>query len=251
MKFILLQHKPQTCINTPVMHNQLNKPYTPDHYHEAGTYRINVGSMFYVGSTTSFGNRRSQHKCDLQSGNHPNKKLQAAFDDSDHFEFIILSLIPRKPDDSDKDHAERLKFNEQLLLNAHKGDTNLANGSESARHNSTIGEYMKAKWLDPQFRDAQITRMKARRGTEISEETRRKMSEAKKGAGNPNSTPCEITLHGTTTQFQSVSEAAKYFGTTQQAMDHWMRGLTPWPGSSNRKPRPSTAHLIGMTGKLL
>lgn len=229
------------------MHPQLNTAYHPSLFHCAGTYRVNVGPVFYVGSTTCYGSRNSDHRARLERGEHPNKRLQAAFNDHQCYEFIVLTEIPRKHDDSDKVHAARLKLNEQWLLDKHQGDPLMANGSASSTHNTTIGDWLKAKWQDPEFREAQITRMKSRSGTAISEETRRKMSEAKKGAKNYQSRPCVINFKGESKHFESSSAAAAHYGATQQAMDLWLKGITPWPGTGPRKPR--RRDLIGMTGK--
>ena len=141
------------------MHPQLNTPYRPALYHCAGTYRVNVGPMFYVGSTTCFGSRNSDHRVRLERCEHPNKRLQVAYNASQSYEFIVLTEIPRKEDDSDKDHAARLKLNEQWLIDAHQGDPLLTNGSTSSTHNSTIGDWLKEKWQDPEFREKQITRL--------------------------------------------------------------------------------------------
>lgn len=230
------------------MHDTINQPYSPDRFFQSGTYRVNVGPVFYLGSTTKFGSRNSDHRVRLERGEHPNKRLQAAYDEHQSFEFIILTLIPRKDHDADKDHIERLKFNEQNLLDAHKGDPNLANASESSRHNSTIGDYMKAKWQNPEFRESQIRKMKARKGDAISPETRAKMAEAKRGKNNAKAIPCVIHFQGQIHKFDCVSDAAKHFKATQQAMDMWLKGIMPWPGTGPRKPkRPD---LVGMTGWL-
>jgi hypothetical protein len=231
------------------MHPQLNTPYRPALYHCAGTYRVNVGPMFYVGSTTCFGSRNSDHRVRLERCEHPNKRLQVAYNASQSYEFIVLTEIPRKEDDSDKDHAARLKLNEQWLIDAHQGDPLLTNGSTSSTHNSTIGDWLKEKWQDPEFREKQITRLKARRGDAISEETRRKMSEAKKGANNAKSRPCIIHFNGESKRFASVLEAADHYGASQQSMDQWLKGTIPWPGTGPRKPKRTD--LIGMTGKLI
>lgn len=228
------------------MHPELNTPYTPAFYHSAGTYQINVGPVFYVGSTTCYGSRNSDHRVRLERGEHPNKRLQSAYDEHQSYEFILLTEIPRKEHDPDKDHIERLKLNEQWLLDKHQGNPLLANGSTSSTHNTTIGDWLKAKWQDPEFREAQITRMKARRGTAISEDTRRKMSEAKKGANNARSRPCVINFKGESKRFDSAREAAIYHGVTQQALYSWLTGTCPWPGTGPRKPR--RRDLIGMTG---
>lgn len=226
-----------------------NQPYSPDLYHLAGTYRVNCGETFYLGSTRCFGSRNSDHRNRLEKGEHPNKSLQAAYDASKSYSFTIIHEIAPKQNESAKDHTARLKFNEQILLNEHAGNPSLANTSESSTHNSTIGDWMKAKWQDPEFRAAQITRLKARRGSAVSEESRRKMSESKKGANNVNSRTCIIHFNGKSTRFESVRDAAIHHNVSQQAMDQWLKGIIPWPGTGQRKPKRSD--LIGMTGKLL
>ena len=231
------------------MHTQLNTTYRPALFHSAGTYRVNVGPVFYLGSTTSFGSRNSDHRNRLEKGEHPNKRLQAAFNEHQSYEFTILTEIPRKHDDSDKDHSARLKLNEQWLLNTHNGDANLANGSSSATHNSTIGDWLKEKWQAPEFRSSQLTRLKARHGDAVSKETRLKMSNAKKGAKNAKSRPCSINFNGETKRFESSLAAADHYGATQQAMDQWLKGKIPWPGTGPRKPKRTD--LIGMTGAFI
>jgi hypothetical protein len=90
--------------------------------------------MFYVGSTTCFGSRNSDHRVRLERGEHPNKRLQAAYNAGQSYEFIVLTEIPRKEDDSDKDHTARLKLNEQWLLDAHQGDPLGTGHPQGSRH---------------------------------------------------------------------------------------------------------------------
>lgn len=230
---------------------QLNTTYRPALYHTAGTYRLNVGPVFYVGSTTCYGSHNSDHRVRLEKGEHPNKRLQASYDEHQPYEFIALTEIPRKHDDSDKDHTARLKLNEQWLLNKHQGDPLLANGSTSSTHNSTIGGWLKAKWQDPEFRESQIARLKSRKGELVTTATRLLLSKAKSGGNNPNSTACQTTIDGITTKFQTVKAAANHHGVKQQTMDLWMRGVVPWPGTGKRKPKAASAHLTGLTGRLI
>lgn len=233
------------------MHKEINEPYSLSFRYQSGIYRVNVGDLFYVGSTGCFEKRHDQHKSDLARGIHHCTRLQEEFNKTGRFEMILLKMIPRKRDDSKADHDTRLRLNEQWMLDDNKGNPHLANSSESAFHNSNIGENLKARWQNPQFREAQIKRMKARRGDAVTPESRERMAQAKRGVKNPKSHACEITMDGKSRKFESVREAALAYGVNQQAMDLWMRGVVPWPGTGKRRPRAGTAHLTGMTGRLI
>jgi hypothetical protein len=233
------------------VHTQLNEPYSAGHFHTAGTYRVNVGPVFYVGSTTCYGKRSATHKSDLASGIHRNAKLQAAYSERGTFEFVLLTVIPRKRHDTDADHEARLRLNEQWLIDASKDDPNFANTSESSTYNTTAANGLRAKWQDPAWRESQITRLKARKGDLITAETRSLLAKAKTGGCNPKSTPCKTTLAGVTKKFPTVKAAADFHGVRQQTMDLWMRGVVPWPGTGKRRPKAASAHLTGLTGELM
>lgn len=232
------------------MFDQPRAPYEPKFYHQAGTYRVDVGPAYYLGSTTRFGDRASYHRADLAAGRHPNKKLQAAWDEHQGFSFTVLTIIPTKDHDVGRDHIERLKFHEQLLLDAHFSDPKCCNASESSRYNTTISEVMKKKWLDPEYRTAALRKIRAARlAKPVSPETRAKQGAAKRGLRNYHSRPCVLTLPGGREEaaFPCVSDAARFAGVTQQAMHSWFEGLLPWPGSGARRSRH--IHLTGITGR--
>lgn len=48
----------------------------------------------YVGSTRNIKNRANQHKKSLIKGEHPNKNLQAAYNDGKILRFVILDKVP-------------------------------------------------------------------------------------------------------------------------------------------------------------
>ena len=226
-------------------------PYQPNMNSLAGTYRIEVGPAFYLGSTTALGSRVSQHRADLEAGTHPNATLQAAYDKHGTFAAYLLKEVPRKRDDTDKDHRKRLQFHEQALLDALFFKKNCANTSQNSGFNSTLSDTMKARWQDPEYRETRLRSLRAARidnPREVSPETRERLAAAKQGARNPNARPCTLSLAGETFHFDTGAEAAAHFGTTQQAMDAWLKGHSPWPGTGARKPRPQNAHLVGLTG---
>jgi hypothetical protein len=71
-----------------------------------------------------------------------------------------------------------------------------------------------------------------KRSTNPKPETRQKMAAAKTGARNPKSRPVIVTKpDGSTETFPSTTAAAKFFGTSQQMLEQWIKGLVPWPGT--------------------
>ena len=222
-------------------------PYHPRMARLAGTYWIQAGQSFYIGSTTALGKRVWTHRADLKTGTHPNRALQAAYDAAGTMEAFLLTEAPRKRDDSDQDHRKRLQFHEQTALDQHFTDPGCTNDSESSAFNSNIGAITKAHWQRPEYRAAQLQRLKTL-GCDPTQETRAKMAKAKTGAANPMARPCTIRHHGETLRFPACRNAAKHFGVTPQALDNWLSGASPWPGQGKRKARPQNRHLIGMTG---
>ena len=227
-------------------------PYQPNMNSLAGTYRIEIGPVFYLGSTTALGPRLSQHRTDLEKGKHPNETLQAAYDKHRTFAAYLLKEIPRKRDDSDSDHRKRLQFNEQLELDTHFFKRGCANTSQNSGFNSTLSDTMKARWQDPEYRTRRLMALRAGRCADpdrtVSPETREKMAAAKRGSNNAKARPCTLCFEGKVYKFAAGTEAAAHFGTTQQAMDQWLKGSSPWPGTGSRKPKPQNARLIGLTG---
>lgn len=232
-----------------------NAPYDPKFCNAAGLYRVDVGPKFYIGSTTRLGSRHSSHRADLVAGKHPNTALQAAWDEHQDFRFTVLTLIPEKPCDRGRDHAERLKFHEQKLLDDLFADPDCCNASENSRYNTTISGVMRRKWLDPEYRVAAIRRMRgARKTNPVSPETRERMAAAKRGLAGWAARPCVLQLPGSDIElaFESSTEAARFVGATQQAMHGWLTGKFAWPGSGPRPPKSKNAEqLTGLRGRFV
>jgi hypothetical protein len=234
------------------MFDQPNAPYDPRFCNQSGIYRVDVGPKFYLGSTTRLGSRHSSHRADLAAGKHPNKALQAAWDEHQDFQFTVLTLIPAKDDDVGRDHTERLKFHEQILLDQLFADPGCCNASESSRYNTTLSGVMKAKWRDPEFRVTATRKLReARKANPVGPETREKMAAAKRGLAGPAARPCVLQLPGSDVElaFESVSEAAAFVGVSQQAMQGWVTGRTPWPGLGLKPPR--VRRLAGLRGRYI
>jgi hypothetical protein len=234
------------------MFDHPNAPYDSKFCNQAGTYRVDVGPKFYIGSTTRLGSRHSSHRADLTAGKHPNKALQAAWSEHQDFRFTVLTLIPAKDCDRGRDHAERLKFYEQRLLDESFNDPDCCNASESSRYNTTLSGVMKAKWRDPEFRVTATRKLRAaRKANPVGPETREKMAAAKRGLAGPAARPCVLQLPGSDVElaFESVSEAAAFVGVSQQAMQGWVTGRTPWPGLGLKPPR--VRRLAGLRGRYI
>lgn len=221
-------------------------PYAPNMCHLSGTYRIDLGDHFYFGSTSRLGSRVSQHRVDLEKGVHPNPSMQALFDTGAPFSAFLLMDIPRKFDDSNKDHRDRLEFREQLLLTQWFGHKLCLNRSSESGFNSDASRMMKEKWADPEFRRKMSEMQRTRARAPIGAIVKAKMSEAKLGEKNPNARSCTVKFNNYEFWFGSAAEAARHFAVTQQTMHQWLSGESPWPGSGPRKTRYPA--YIGMSG---
>lgn len=208
---------------------------------------LKIGDVFYIGSTSSLGRRRSDHLDRLKNGTHHAPKLQQAFNAGGPVEFLVIQEIQWKPRESRHELRRRLWLHEQILLDAHFGTENCANQSEKANFNTARNKEkhaarMRQLWQTPEYRNRVI-----RKKHNPSAETREKMAAAKRGAKHPAARACKVTLNGKTLRFPTTQDAATHFGVTQQSMHAWISGKTPWPGQG-RFVRKQTQHLVGATG---
>jgi len=174
-------------------------------------YEINFRGKTYIGSAFDIKRRKYMHNYKLKKGNHHNAKLQASFDNkifTDELQFTILEKdIP-----IDKVYDVEQAYLDELFKNTKP--EHIFNISERARHPRVTGwkhtdewkkknsermsgfkhsEYTKAKmsisqkelWSNVEHRekmsDAAKKRPSNRKGVKLSEETKRRISEAKKG----------------------------------------------------------------------
>lgn len=201
-----------------------------------GVYKLIVGGVFYLGSSASIENRVQEHRWMLQKGTHPNGPLQLEYDLYESSEFEILKLT--KGD---------LKAAEQRFLNKHFGKGRCANLSSSSRYNSRIGEVMREKWRDPEYRAAMRLKMAAR--APATAETREKMRVQKTGANNARARRVRLHWEGDTWEFPTATDAAKHLGVPQQVIDLWLRGKVAWPGGGRRPHNAAAKQWIGLTGE--
>lgn len=142
-----------------------------------GIYKIfNIeDGRYYVGSATiSFKKRLTQHVSDLGKGKHRNIHLQRAYGKYgwDKFLFVIIEVL-----ENDEDIIKR----EQFYLDQ-KPDYNIATIAENSA---------KGRKMTPEQLVAHSERLKGKstwnKGIPFNEESKKKMSEAKKGKPRPNS----------------------------------------------------------------
>lgn len=155
---------------------------------EAGVYfmeHLDSGKL-YVGSTVNLYGRLVKHTSALKRGEHVNKKLQNAFNESPHFE-IRFARLPT--DVGDKDVQQAVREQEQVVLNNHRNNPKLlniatdafacgagVNASEETR--AKISAAMKGRYVSPETRQRRSESLK---GHICSEETKEKIRQAKVG----------------------------------------------------------------------
>jgi hypothetical protein len=57
-----------------------------------GIYKLNVGNLYYIGSSTNLAGRKRNHIKDLQQNKHKNYRLQNEYNRSKQIEFTILTV---------------------------------------------------------------------------------------------------------------------------------------------------------------
>jgi hypothetical protein len=208
----------------------------------AGAYILYVGETFYIGSTTDFVKRLRDHSWRLRNGNHPNPTLQKSFSAGGDLRLLKKSFLSIEEGETDDDFRDRLRCSEQTLLDDHWGDPKLANRSPNSRGPNN-GEAMLKRWQDPDYYAKMKPFIDARKGVPVSAETRKKMSEAKRGSRNTNSR--KVAIHGPegVQVFVCASDAARFLGVSQQNLQSWMTGKSPWPGTSSREPKREHNHI--------
>ena len=113
----------------------------------------------YVGSGVLV-DRKNSHFCRLETNTHPNKKLQAAYNQNPNFDFVGVNVEDR----------EQARDFEQVLLDENWGNPFLLNISNNAR----AGVYSPTEETRQKLSDVW-------NGRKHSDESRAKMSESMKG----------------------------------------------------------------------
>lgn len=55
-----------------------------------GVYKLKVGDLYYIGSSTNLKGRKRNHLKALREGTHTNHRLQQEYDNNPHVQFTIL-----------------------------------------------------------------------------------------------------------------------------------------------------------------
>lgn len=162
-----------------------------------GVYKIvnTANDHFYIGSTVNLRRRRVRHFSELRTGNHKNRRLQAAWDKygAANFQFVVLELVV---------DCEHLHVAEDRWMGDHIGKRYCYNLGAAARSpmlgkvgplsptygyqhtdaaKAKISAAGKGRTVPP---EVAIARGVARRGTPVTAEQRAKISSALRGEGN-------------------------------------------------------------------
>lgn len=173
--------------------------------------------------------RKADHAWRLRANRHPCKRLQDQFNKNGGCEFLPIFFFRRFERETDEQFRERLRAVEQSFLDMQFSDPHNENQSPNAK--GPDQNHFKRLWDDPEWRAWRIEEMK-KRAVNVSESTRAKMSEAKKGGRNPKARAVLVKgPDGFQRRFDSTTAAAGFFKVSQQCFEQWIKGIVPWPGS--------------------
>ncbi len=154
---------------------------------QCGVYQIKntITGDYYIGSSSTINKRLREHRCRLANNTHPNPHLQSAYNKygADSFEFTAILLCTR----------EHKLYYEQGFLDLFKPAYNIAicaiasaqglrRSEETNRKNSEARKGKPNGWLGKHLTEEHKRKLsEANKGKHLSEETKRKLSEAHKG----------------------------------------------------------------------
>jgi hypothetical protein len=212
-----------------------------------GTYMLKVGDLFYVGSSLNLKKRKQDHFWNLKNGTHHVKRLQNHYNKIQLASFVVIHEINVSIEKCDKCMIRQaIQKLEQSLIDMYYGDHNFCNTSKNAK--GPDSEIAKKRWKNESYRKKVTDKLKSRIFTK---ESRQKMSESKKGIRNPKSRKVIVeNPDGTQTTYNTVTDAAKFFGVSQQLMDQWLKGIVSWP-SETSKVRTKNKWIINYKAKLI
>ena len=183
-----------------------------------GVYRIThvASGKVYVGSCANLYNRKYHHTWSLKKRRHENSELQAAYDLDPELKWEMGQC-------RDREHAY---YEEQLLLDLHKGLGNVFNKAFDAKKNSSVAR-------SQEYRQRISDCMK---GRIISTEHRKKLSEAASDWRNDSSKNAKalaarraraqaIEIDGV--RYSGIWEASEKLGIPQQRIANRIRSQTP------------------------
>jgi len=196
-----------------------------------GVFLLRVGSKYLVASSPDIAKTVADHTQNLQFGVHENQELQDEFDRTPTPPTMeIVTPVPRKPIDTDKDHEMRLLLHEQFVLDRHFRLPGCVNTSPSSG-------FTNAPKLTPRPKH------------------RSKDQGSRAPINHPHAKACVLLFRGERLEFPSINHAASHFKIHQPILSTWLRGKALWPGVPRPNRKPGTPdpylHLHGLTGWLV
>lgn len=139
---------------------------------KGGIYKIVnlVNEKFYIGSTVNLIRRKYNHFSDLRKNKHINQYLQRSYNKygKENFRFEVIEYVENK---------DKLIEREQYYLDIYRD-----NKKNCYNIRTVVESNLGIKWSN----ESKQKLSKAKKGIKRSKETKRKLSEAKKGEKNPN-----------------------------------------------------------------
>jgi hypothetical protein len=213
----------------------------------AGIYLIQIREYVYVGGSTDLYARKREHKRMLLNNAHYAKKLQEAYNKwGDEIQTPTHRVMHREPDETQAAFKERLRTAEQETIDfclrntpSVKGGLGYVLCNES--HNAWGPDKNVKRYFSP---EARARMSAAAKGRTISENTRKKMAEAKRGSRNLKSVRVVAYRHSYgLKEFDTVTAAAEWLGISQQLGSMWIAKKT-WRRKNRRSVKTTEAEGI-------
>lgn len=250
-------------------------------------YKLILGnSYYYIGSTTCYGRRKSDHLRELRKQYHNNSAMQNIWNKyPEEYEFIVLEEV----------HDEEILLQiEQKYIDENIGNPKCINICREA-HKPNVRRGKDHHYYGIPFARGRVfseeirKRMsEARKGTKHTQEAKDKMSLAhmghkrskesiektasklrgrkrpkfskewrdnisKSGIGRKSARRKKLVIifpNGKEQIYSHITEAAEKLGVARRTLGMWLNGQNPFPGSGSHVTT-KTKHLLGITGYFL
>lgn len=226
-------------------------------------YRIDVGNKYYYGSTKHMHIRYRDHKNRLLNNKHENKIIQHAFNKYQKFNMIVVAAFETDIEcrNFEQKYLDCLNIGDnKKCMNISQNVDKIVCGPLSRKHKENLSIAARKKPRMTEKTKRKISESK--KGTVISEEQRKKQSKSMRGKHSGKDNP----MYGTKSPmakiitltmpnkekliFDSIFDAANHINVPYTTLYCWISGRSEFPGQTKIKVS-KYKHLIGLTASYI